>query len=65
MGFARAQPILRPTGYIHFNPVKHGHVARVADWPHSSFHRMVARGVYPIDWAGDMGAPSDAFGERS
>jgi len=33
--------------YIHFNPVKHGWVARVADWPHSSFHRFVRLGLYP------------------
>jgi hypothetical protein len=26
--------------YIHFKPVKHGWVPRVADWPHSSFHRF-------------------------
>jgi putative transposase len=31
----------RHVDYIHYNPVKHGHVARVADWPHSSFHRFV------------------------
>jgi putative transposase len=37
--------------YIHFNPVKHGYVKRVADWPHSSFHRWVRQGIYPIDWA--------------
>lgn len=37
--------------YIHFNPVKHGHVARVTDWPYSSFHRYAARGFYPADWA--------------
>ena len=30
--------------YVHFNPVKHGLVARAADWPHSSFRRAVARG---------------------
>jgi putative transposase len=36
--------------YIHFNPVKHGHVNRVRDWPHSSFHRFVRDGRYPIDW---------------
>jgi REP element-mobilizing transposase RayT len=29
----------RHVDYIHFNPIKHGYVARVADWPHSSFHR--------------------------
>jgi len=37
--------------YIHINPVKHGHVTRVADWPYSSFHRYVRDGVYPPDWA--------------
>ncbi len=38
--------------YLHFNPVKHGHVKRVADWPYSSFMRWVDKGVYPIDWCG-------------
>ena len=27
--------------YVHFNPVKHGHVSRVSDWPYSTFHRLV------------------------
>ena len=36
--------------YLHFNPVKHGLVAQVADWPWSSFHRYVAAGVYDPDW---------------
>lgn len=40
--------------YVHFNPVKHGHVRRVADWPYSTFHRAVANGIYPRDWAGGM-----------
>jgi len=55
----------RHADYIHFNPVKHGHVTRVRDWPYSSFHRMVRDGIYPEDWAGDM-APIDRgdFGER-
>jgi putative transposase len=58
----------RHVDYIHFNPVKHGHVARVQDWPYSSFHRMVRLGVVPLYWGGDMhaaefGEPSD-FGER-
>ena len=38
--------------YIHFNPVKHGLVVRVADWPFSTFHRYVEKGLYPKDWAG-------------
>jgi hypothetical protein len=42
----------RHVDYIHFNPVKHGHVSRVTDWPYSSFHRIVKSGVYPGDWAG-------------
>jgi putative transposase len=37
--------------YIHFNPVKHGYVERVAKWPHSSFHRHVRDGRLPPDWA--------------
>lgn len=36
--------------YIHFNPVKHGHVKHPADWPWSSFHRYVRLGVYPENW---------------
>ena len=39
--------------YIHYNPVKHGHVSQVCDWPHSSVHSYVVRGVLPLDWAGD------------
>ena len=38
--------------YLHYNPVKHGHVITVADWFHSSFHRFVKLGVYSGDWAG-------------
>ena len=39
--------------YIHHNPRKHGYVSRVIDWPWSSFHRYVAAGLLPADWAGD------------
>lgn len=35
---------------LHWNPVKHGLVQQVSDWPWSSFHRYAARGVYPVDW---------------
>ncbi|MGH8659927.1 MAG: REP-associated tyrosine transposase [Gammaproteobacteria bacterium] len=41
----------RHMDYIHFNPVKHGYVQSVKDWPYSSFHRWVQRGVYSVDWA--------------
>ena len=36
--------------YVHFNPVKHGIVNRVADCPYSTFHRLVKNGTYPPDW---------------
>jgi putative transposase len=38
--------------YIHWNPVKHGLVKSVRDWPYSTFHRYVAQGIYPNDWGG-------------
>jgi putative transposase len=50
--------------YIHFNPVRHGLVADVADWPYSSFHRCVAMGVYPAGWGGSSIDLPDT-GERS
>ena len=31
----------RHMDYVHFNPVKHGHVAFAVDWPWSTFHRLV------------------------
>ncbi len=43
----------RHVEYIHYNPVKHGLVKRVRDWPYSTFARYVANGIYPIDWGGD------------
>jgi REP-associated tyrosine transposase len=55
----------RHIDYVHINPVKHGLVTRVRDWPYSSFHRMVRLGVYPEDWAGDAAELSGDFGERS
>jgi putative transposase len=42
----------RHVDYIHFNPVKHGYVTRVVDWPYSSFHRYVRLGICPLDWVG-------------
>ena len=55
----------RHLDYIHWNPVKHGYVRKVADWPYSSFHRFLAQGAYPHDWGGlDLkGAAEVDFGE--
>src|SRR5215470_17071534 len=56
--------LARHIDYIHFNPIKHGLVARACDWPHSSFHRYVARGSLPMDWGGDARqAAGTSFGE--
>jgi putative transposase len=54
----------RHVDYIHFNPVKHKLVGRVRDWPYSSFHRYVRRGLLPADWAGDASESAMGFGER-
>jgi putative transposase len=55
----------RHVDYIHYNPVKHGLVRRVVDWPHSSFHRYVRLGILPQDWGGDASEDLGSFGERS
>jgi len=50
--------------YIHWNPVKHGYVPRVIDWPYSTFHKLVAQGVYPPGWGGCVESLDEAnFGE--
>lgn len=38
--------------YIYLNPVKHRLVPNAIDWPHSSLHRDIARGLIPPDWVG-------------
>jgi putative transposase len=58
------QDLARHIDYIHFNPVKHGHVGRVVDWPHSTFHRMVKLGIYAQDSGGDSSEFIGGFGER-
>lgn len=47
--------------YVHINPLKHGLVPAVADWPHSTFQRLVRAGVYAADWAG-VGASLPDYG---
>ncbi|WP_084183420.1 REP-associated tyrosine transposase [Nevskia soli] len=54
----------RHVDYIHFNPVKHGYVSGVSEWPHSSFHRYVRQGLLRSDWGGDMAdVPGEGVGE--
>lgn len=47
--------------YCWLNPVKHGLVARAADWPWSSLHRDIRAGRVPPDLSGV--APEGGFGE--
>lgn len=49
--------------YIHYNPVKHGHVQRVVDWPFSLFHVFLRQGWVTADWAGSPDVRG-SFGER-
>ncbi len=46
------EDLARHLDYIHYNPVKHGLVRAVAEWPHSSFHRYVRRRLLSADWGG-------------
>ena len=57
------QDLIKHVEYIHWNPVKHGYVPRVWDWPYSSFHRYVKQGLYPLDWAGGEDANDVAEGD--
>ena len=49
--------------YVHINPLKHGLVAAVAEWPYSTFHRYVRNGWLPLDWAASPDA-AGKLGER-
>jgi putative transposase len=39
---------------IHANPLKHGYVTRVQDWPYSTFHQYVHDGILVAAWCGDV-----------
>lgn len=43
----------RHVDYIHYNPVKHGHVVSPGQWPYSSFHQWVKNGMLEPDWQPD------------
>ena len=40
----------RHVDYIHYNPVKHGYVDKAFDWPYSSIHRFIEKGIISSDW---------------
>ena len=47
----------RCVDYVHWNPKKHGLVAKVKDWKWSSFHDFVKLGEYDTDWGGSDPTP--------
>jgi putative transposase len=40
--------------YVHYNPVHHGLCQSPQEWEFSSIHRLIAQGVYPLNWGVDM-----------
>jgi putative transposase len=55
------EDLKRCVDYVHWNPVKHGLVKRVRDYPWSTFHRFVKEGEHDLDWGGTDPCP-DATG---
>ena len=57
--------LARHVDYIHYNPVKHGWVSRAVDWPHSTLHGYIERGILPVDWGGEVQVDEQGcWGER-
>lgn len=54
----------RQMDYLHFNPVRHGLVGQVRDWPFSSFHRLARQGFYEENWGSVSNGSDSGFGER-
>ena len=36
--------------YIHWNPIKHGHVSKPEDWTNSTYNDWFRRGYYEFGW---------------
>jgi putative transposase len=56
------EDLRRHVDYIHYNPVKHRHAIRAADWPYSTLRRDIERGWVSADWGG-VGCTEVGFGE--
>lgn len=54
------QDLKRCIDYVHVNPLKHGLVERVVDWPWSTFHGYVESGEYTQDW----GSAAEWYGDE-
>jgi putative transposase len=56
--------LARHVDYIHINPVKHGHVNAPVEWPYTSLHRYIQRGLLLSDWATGNDLSLSGYGER-
>ncbi len=54
----------RHVDYIHYNPVKHGLVERATDWPYSTIHDYINRGILNMGWGHSGYDDGIDFGER-
>jgi putative transposase len=57
--------LYRHINYIHNNPIKHGLVKRLEDWPWSTFHRYASEGFYGpiVNLDNDIDSDTVDFGE--
>ena len=55
------QALQRHIDYVHYNPVKHGLVERVEDWPWSSYHKYVREGIYGKSYWDDVRSECEAL----
>jgi putative transposase len=56
--------LARHVDYIHYNPVKHGWVNSPVDWPHSTLHNYIERGMMTPDWGVSVEDGVIGYGER-
>jgi putative transposase len=56
------QDFERCMNYVHINPVQHGYVKQVYDYPYSTFHRYVKLGTYERSWGSGVEVVGE-FGE--
>jgi putative transposase len=54
----------RHVDYIHYNPVKHGHVRCASAWAWSSIHQYQHRGLIPRNWGSQADSNDGQYGER-
>jgi len=52
--------------YIHYNPVKHQHVKQAVEWPYSTIHDYISKGLLSNDWGSHVDDIQNInLGERS